>query len=51
MRTSIPIKRKDHGAIKRSLERALKEALKDRDLKLIMMVKGQLAQYKDVRHG
>ena len=51
MKTSIPIKRRDHGAIKRSLERALKEAIKDRDLKLIMMVRGQLNTYKDVRHG
>lgn len=51
MNTKIPVKRVDHKLLKRKLEQTLKDAMKDRDLKLVMMVKGQLAQYKDVRHG
>ena len=51
MNTKIPVKRVNHKLLKLRLEQTLKDAMVARDLKLVMMVKGQLAQYKDVRHG
>ncbi len=44
-------KRINHRLIKEKLEAALKDALRDRDVELVLKVKGQLAQYKEVRHG
>lgn len=51
MNTKIPVRRVNHKLIKMKLEQTLRDALKDRDATLALMVKAQLRQYKEHGHG